>query len=77
MIKAALTIIMATFLGCQYMNVDQLNIYENLNFAEHQIILLLEEAYEAERIPRTVSVDGSIHWMDIQKKIFIRMLLRS
>lgn len=48
--------------GCQIISEDNNNYNGDLNLAASQIDLLLQEAYSAEKIPRTVSGDGTIHW---------------
>ena len=55
-------IVLLFFSQCQIFQEDRGNIVENLNFAEKQIGLLLEQAYKADMIPRTVSNQGSIQW---------------
>ncbi len=57
-------VVILIFGKCQIFEENQSNIYENLNFAEKQVGLLLEEAYKADMIPRTVSSEGNIHWTD-------------
>ena len=61
-ISVGLFIVILIFGKCQSVERNQSNIYEKLNFAEKQVGLLLEEAYKADKIPRTVSREGNILW---------------
>ena len=57
-----LVALVVSIFGCRSVNEDPCNIDANLNFAEKQLTLLLEEAYKNGKIPRTATEEGSIHW---------------
>lgn len=48
--------------GCQEVNEDNKTYNNKLNFAVKQVDLLLQDSYAADKIPRTISNDGTTHW---------------
>lgn len=57
-----LAVFALTIGSCQQKETSEPLCEENLNFATKQINLLLEDAEQANKIPRTLTADGEMHW---------------